>query len=99
MFDRGALATIRLVVDQYHGFTVTLVNRTRPVHVDGEVEAVESCVVIDSFIDMPRPAALAFPGSGPRVEVAWATPIAVACNENLSVEMPSIAHGGSIRMR
>ena len=91
------MIAVRFVVDQYHAFAVSLVNCSRPVDVDGEVEAVELRLVKDSLFDMPCPAALAFSSSGASVEVAWAAPVAVARDEDLPVEVPLIAHQGEYK--
>src|SRR5688572_10962040 len=90
--DSRALFISSLLVDEYQRFAVALVNRTRPVDVNREVQTVERGVHVGAVFYMPRPAAFAFSGRRKRVEVAGAAPVTVARNEHLAGYTPLFTH-------
>src|SRR5687768_4311069 len=86
-FDPRALDGICSLVDQDDRLAVALMDCARPVDEDREVQPVEPDVAERAFLDVPAPAAFAFAGGRGRIEVARAAPIAVARDENFSVQV------------
>ena len=91
-FNRGPLPGVGTFVDQKKALAVALVNRPRPVRVDGKIHIVEHDVTGRSRVDVPRPAAFAFAGGRRRVEVAGTPPVAIARGEYSSVQSPALEH-------
>src|SRR5205814_2661094 len=91
-FDGAPLRGISARVDQHETFAATFMNGAGPVDVHRKVQAIESSWAVHSLLDVPRPSAFAFPGRRRRVKVAGTTPIAVAGDEDLSVQVPAFSH-------
>jgi len=91
-FNRLALRDIRALVDQNNSLAVPFVDRPGPIDEHREVQPVEPDVTKRTLLDVPAPSAFAFAARRRRIEVARAAPIAVARDENLSVQVPAIRH-------
>ena len=91
-FNRRALRGIRALVDQHKSLAVPFVDRPGPIDEHGEVQPVEPDVAKRTLLDVPAPSAFAFAARGGRIEVTGTAPIAVARNENFSVQVPAIRH-------
>jgi hypothetical protein len=91
-FNRRALRGIRAIVVQNNSLDVPFVDRPGPFDEHGEVQPVEPDVAKRSHLDVPAPSAFAFPARRGRIEVAGAAPIAVARDENFSVQVPAVRH-------
>jgi hypothetical protein len=91
-FNRRALRGICALVDEDKGLAVALVDRAGPVGVDGEVQPIQLDVARGAIIDVPRPASFTFARGRPRVEVARTAPVAVARDEDSSLEVPAFCH-------
>src|SRR4029077_627620 len=87
-FDRGALSLVGASIDQHERVTVTLVDRARPLHNQGEVETVERRRIEAPSVDVPRPASLAVAIGRERVEVARTAVVAVARDQHGPRELP-----------
>ena len=90
--NRLALRGIRALVDQNNSLAVPFVDRPGPIDEHGEVQPVEPDIAKRSLLDVPAPSAFAFAARRGRIEVAGAAPIAVARDENFSVQVPAIRH-------
>src|SRR6476620_3374652 len=91
-FNRCALRGIRALVDQNKSLAVAFVDRPGPIDEHGEVQSIEPNVAKHALLDVPAPSAFAFAARRGRIEVARAAPVAVARDENFSVQMPAIRH-------
>src|SRR6266542_2248488 len=96
-FDRRALCSICALIEQDQRLAVALMDRAWPVDVDGEAQAIQVDVAIRTLLDVPRPAPFAFALCRQRIEVARTAPVAVASDENFSVEVPALCHRQSLR--
>src|SRR5262249_36115491 len=81
-----------LFVDQDQRLAVALMDRARPVDVYRKAQAVQPDIVGEAVLDVPRPSAFAFAFRRRRVEVAGTPPIAVARDQDLSIETPALRH-------
>src|SRR5437867_1833274 len=90
--DRRALGGSCALIDQNDGLAVALVDRAGPVRVDREAQTVQLDVAGRALFDMPRPTSFAFAGRRSRIEVARTAPVAVARDEDVSVEVPAVCH-------
>src|SRR5438128_9028698 len=68
-------------------------DRAGPVGVDGEVQPIQLDAARGALLDVPRPAPFAFARGRSRIEVAGTAPIAVARDEDFSLEAPALRHG------
>src|SRR5687768_998643 len=90
--DLFPLSCIGTLIDQDDCFAVTLMNCSGPVDEDGEGQPIQPDISPRAVLDVPYPPAFAFAGCRQRVEVTGTTPITVAGNQHLSVQVPRVGH-------
>src|SRR5258708_40273652 len=92
------LRRVGAIVKVADGAAASLVDRRGPVREQRGAQAVEANVIDVPLLDDPDPAAFAVAAARPRVEVAGAAPIAIAGDEDVTIQLPC-RHGTSVADR
>src|SRR3954470_11595974 len=101
--ERSNCVTLSIVgacIDQYQRFAVSFVNRSWPVGVDREVQAVQRNVLERSMLDVPGPSTFTLAVRRERVEIARASIITIARDEHYAFQSPAwlrLVHVGALQ--